>query len=99
MGQYDSLVERQRLLIEAEDWASKTSSIHCHSMNSMWYDDRPDDTANGKSVIDIEYNGGLIKRILDSGKTIYFGERLRGDELIDAYLRVATDTKKGVSSE
>ena len=48
------------------------------------YDNRPEDTANGKSVVDVEYNGGLIKRTLDSGETIYFGERLRGD----AYSRV-----------
>ena len=99
MTEHDWKVERQRKLIAAEEWSRGVKSMHAHSMSSMWYDNRPEDTANGKSVIDIEYNGGLIKRILDSGKTIYFGERLRGDELIDAYLRVATDTKKGVSSE
>lgn len=94
MTQYDSLVEKQRLLIEAEEWAEGTSGIHCHSINSMWYDDRPEDTANGKSVMDITYNSGLIERRLDSGKTIYFGKKLTGDALIQEYLRKRADVRK-----
>jgi len=94
MTQYDSLVEKQRLLIEAEEWAKGTSGIHCHSINSMWYDDRPEDTANGKSVMDITYNSGLIERRLDSGKTIYFGKKLAGDALIQEYLRKRADVRK-----
>ena len=47
----------------------------------MWYDTRPQDT-DGKSVIDIQYNDGLIERRLDNGEIVYFGERLTGDELI-----------------
>jgi hypothetical protein len=94
MTQYDSLVEKQRLLIEAEEWAEGTSGIHCHSISSMWYDNRPEDTANGKSVMDITYNSGLIERRLDSGKTIYFGEKLTGDALIQEYLRKRADVRK-----
>jgi hypothetical protein len=94
MTQYDSLVEKQRLLIEAEEWAKGTSGIHCHSISSMWYDNRPEDTANGKSVMDITYNSGLIERRLDSGKTIYFGEKLTGDALIQEYLRKRADVRK-----
>jgi hypothetical protein len=94
MTQYDSLVEKQRLLIEAEEWAEGTSGIHCHSISSMWYDNRPKDTANGKSVMDITYNSGLIERRLDSGKTIYFGEKLTGDALIQEYLRKRADVRK-----
>ena len=68
MGQFDDKVERQRKLIAAEEWSSKgIKAIHAHSMNSMWYDNRPEDTANGKSVLDVEYNGGLIHRKLDDG--------------------------------
>ena len=93
MTQYDSLVEKQRLLIEAEEWAKGTSNIHCHSINSMWYDNRPEDTANGKSVMDITYNSGLIERRLDSGKTIYFGKKLSGDALIQEYLRKSADAR------
>lgn len=94
MTQYDSLVEKQRLLIEAEEWAKGTSSIHCHSINSMWYDNRPEDTANSKSVMDITYNSGLIERRLDSGKTIYFGKKLAGDALIQEYLRKRADVRR-----
>lgn len=85
MGQYDALVEKRRLLLEAEEWANKTKSIQCHSMSSMWYDDRPQDTADGKSVMDITYNSGLIERRLDSGKVIWFGEKLQGDDLLWYY--------------
>jgi len=94
MGQYDDKVERQRRLIEAEKWSRGVKALHAHSLNSMWYDDRPEDTADGKSVMDIEYNGGLIKRTLDSGETIYFGERLRGDELIREWERHCADKRK-----
>ena len=48
MGQYQDKVERQRLLLEAEEWAKEVRSLHAHSMNSMWYDDRPQDTEDGK---------------------------------------------------
>ena len=88
MSQYDDRVERQRLLLEAEDWAMKTKGIHVHSFTSMWYDDRPQDTMYGKeSVTDIEYNCGIIERHKD-GKHIHtFGKALKGDELLDSYIR------------
>ena len=87
MGQYDYKVERQRILLEAEEWADGIKGLHAHSLNSMWYDNRPQDTENGKGVLDIEYNNGLIKRQLANGKEVLFGEKLVGDALIDAYLR------------
>lgn len=87
MGQFNDRVERQRLLLEAEEWARDVKSMQAHSLNSMWYDDRPQDTADGKGVIDIIYNNGLIKRELADGTKVYFGEKLKGDALIDAYVR------------
>ena len=60
MGQYDYVVEQQRLLLEAEEWAKGVKSIHMHSFNSMWYDDRPEDTENG-AVTDKEYNSGIVE--------------------------------------
>lgn len=90
MTQYDDAVERQRILLEAEEWALGVSGIHVHSLSSMWYDDRPEDTANGKGVTDITYNNGLIERKQD-GKTIhYFGKKLEGDALIDAYTKFSS---------
>ena len=87
MGQYNDRVEKQRLLLEAEVWAKSISGIHAHSMSSMWYDNRPEDTTDGKSVVDTTYNNGLIKRELEDGTKIYFGEKLKGDALVDAYVR------------
>jgi len=86
MSEYDSVVERQRLLIEAEKWASGVRSLHAHQLNSMAYDDRPQDTEDG-GVQDIEYNNGLIVRSKD-GKVIHtFGEKLEGESLLQAYTR------------
>ena len=64
MGQYEDRVERQRNLLQAEEWAKGFSCMHVHSLSSMWYDTRPQDTEDGKMVTDIQYNSGLIKRTL-----------------------------------
>ena len=84
MGQYDSLVERQRVLIKAEQWAIEVKCMHAHSMSSMWYDDRPQDTAKGP-VIDVEYNGGWIDRYKDDVVIHTFGKKFSRSELIDKY--------------
>ena len=86
MGQYNERVERRRLLLEAEEWAKNVSGIHAHSLSSMWYDNRPQDTENGKTVMDKEYNNGLVERTLSNGETFLFTKyELRGDDLISAY--------------
>ena len=85
MGQYDKVVEKQRKKLAAEDWASKVKSIHAHSLSSMYYDDRTEDT-NGKSVTDIEYNSGRIERKLTTGETFIFDKyELKGDALIQSF--------------
>ena len=96
MTQYNDRVERQRLLIEAEDWAKGVKGLHAHSLSSMWYDNRPQDTEGDKSVLDIEYNSGLIKRQTHDGYEVYFGKELKGDALIDAYNKAVhpSDTQK-----
>lgn len=91
MGQYQDLVDKRKLYLEAEKWANKTKSVHCHSISSMWYDSRPEDTADGKPVMDIVYNSGLIERRLSSGKSIYFGKKLEGDDLLWAYTHQGKD--------
>lgn len=84
MTQYNETVERQRLLIEAEKWSQGVKSLHAHSFDSMWYDTR----GNDGSVMDIEYNNGVVKReIRSTGETVYFGEALTGQELLDSYIR------------
>ena len=84
MSQHNEVVERQRQLIAAEKWAKGIKAIHAHSLTSLWYDDR----GNDGSVCDTEYNDGLIERqVRETGESIYFGEKLKGDALIDAYGR------------
>ena len=85
MTEYKERVERQRLLLEAEEWAQGVKGMHAHSLSSMWYDTRPQDTEDGKSVMDITYNSGLIKRRLNDGTEVYFGKELKGDDLIYEY--------------
>ena len=84
MSQYSELVQRQKILIEAEKWALEVKSLHAHSLSSMHYDDRPQDT-DGKSVIDIEYNGGWIERWQNEEHIHTFGKKFSREELIDAY--------------
>ena len=64
MSQYDERVERQRKKLAAEEWGKQAKCVHAHSLSSMWYDTRPEDTAGGKSVIDVEFNNGTVRRTL-----------------------------------
>jgi len=87
MTQYDEVVENQRLLIEAEQWAWGFKSLHIHALDSMWYDDRPEDTADGVSVTDVQYNNGVVIRS-KNGKEIHrFGKAKTGEELVRSYVR------------
>ena len=86
MSQYWERVERQRLLIRAEQWARSVKCIHGHSSNSMWYDE---DGTNTRKVVDVEYNNGTICRTdCETNEDKWFGERLVGEGLIDAYTRL-----------
>ena len=38
MGEFDYRVERQRVLLEAEEWAKGISSVQYHGLTSMWYE-------------------------------------------------------------
>ena len=84
MSEHNEIVERQRLLLEAEAWSRGVKTLHAHGLSSMWYDDR----GNDGSVMDTEYNSGLIKReIVETDEVVYFGKKLTGDALIDQYTR------------
>lgn len=88
MTQYDNTVEKQRIMLLAEEWSMGTKSIHVHSFSSMWYDDHPEDTEGGKNVTDVEYNCGLIKRSQGGKPVRTFGVELKGEALYDAYTRI-----------
>jgi hypothetical protein len=82
MTQYDETVDRQRRLILAEEWASGVKSLHAHSLTSLAYDTR----GNDGSVMDIEYNNGVVKReIRETGEIVFFGEPVTGDELLQFF--------------
>ena len=87
MTEYTEEVEKVKIMRQAEEWAKKSSGLHVHSLSSMYYDNRPQDTQGGKSVTDIEYPTGIIKRY-QNGKHIHtFGSELKGDALYDLYTR------------
>ena len=84
MTQYDDSVERQRRLLLAEEWAKGVKSVHEHSLTSCWYDTR----GNDGSVLDVEYNNGVVMReIKDTGEIVFFGQPLKGDELLSSFGR------------
>ena len=83
MTQYSEVVEYQKDLLEAEEWSKQVAAIHSHCFNSMWYDDRPQDTANRAGVTDIEFNDGTIKRLQKGIHIHTFGTPLTGAALVD----------------
>jgi len=84
MTQFNNRVEKQRLKIEAEEWAIGVKSLHGHSLNSLWYADGRSDG----SVLDIMYNDGSVERqITSTGETVILGERLEGQDLVNSYTR------------
>tara|TARA_E500000318_G_scaffold98998_1_gene100736 strand:- start:481 stop:750 length:270 start_codon:yes stop_codon:yes gene_type:complete len=85
--QYKDKVEQHALLLEAEAWAKGIRSYHYHNLSSMWYEIRPEDTADGKYVRDTQYNDESIERELEDGTIVYLGEKLTGDKLINKYLK------------
>ena len=82
MTEYTDMIESKRKEILAEKWARGVQHIHVHSLKSMWYETRPQDTDSG-NVIDITYNDGTIERELKSGEIIYMVDnKLTGNELV-----------------
>ena len=61
MTQYNDRVQKQRDLLKAEEWAKQVKSIHAHSISSMFYDTRPQDTEDGKSVMIFNITVDLLK--------------------------------------
>ena len=71
MTQYKDKVELQKKILAAEEFADNIKGIQIHRMNSMWYDDRPQDTEK-HSVTDTEYMSGKIERTLHDGTKVVF---------------------------
>ena len=87
VSQFDHIVEKQRLRLEAEEWAKQIKSVHVHQLKSCWYDDRPQDTDDG-SVTDIQYNSVIVVRH-KNGKVIHtFGKPKKGASLILSLIHI-----------
>ena len=55
--------------------------MHIHLLQ-CWYDTR----GNDGSVLDIEYNNGVVQReIKETGETVFFGEPLKGEDLLQLF--------------
>tara|TARA_S200000501_G_C20577923_1_gene635900 strand:+ start:492 stop:779 length:288 start_codon:yes stop_codon:yes gene_type:complete len=93
MTQYNERVDQQRKLLKAEELADNITNIHVHSLNSMWYDDRPQDTEN-HSVTDIDYLSGKIERTLHDGTKIVLVEGATGNDLVSKVEASLTDSGK-----
>ena len=84
MSQYNDRVEKQRLKLEAEEWAKGVKALHAHSLNSMYYAEGRDDG----SVVDVQYNDGSVRRTISAtNEVVILGKSLRGEELINEYVR------------
>lgn len=87
MTEYTEMVDKFAKAIEAEEWNQKSTGLHMHALQSMWYE--TDETRahfNNGMVQDISYPDGRIERF-QKGELIHiFGEKLEGEELLNAYL-------------
>lgn len=84
--EYSHLVEKQRMMLEAEKWSQRCRSLHTFNTKNckVWYETRPDDG----NVTDVEFNSGLIERTISETKeVVYLGKELRGEDLLDRYER------------
>ena len=90
MTQFKNKVELQKKILAAEEFADNIKGIQIHRMSSMWYDDRPQDTAK-HSVTDIEYMSGKIERTLHDGTRIVLVEGATGESLVSKIEAQLTD--------
>tara|TARA_B000000609_G_scaffold153515_1_gene142079 strand:- start:40 stop:384 length:345 start_codon:yes stop_codon:yes gene_type:complete len=90
MSQYKDKVELQRKILAAEKYSDSIKGMQVHSMSSMWYDNRPQDTEK-HSVTDIEYMSGKIERTLHDGTKVVLVEAETGAKLVDKIEAQLTD--------
>ena len=72
MTEYKERVNMQKKILLAEEYRDTVMCLHAHSLSSMWYDKRPQDTANGKGVVDVQFMDGRIERTLKNGKRLHW---------------------------
>ena len=89
MTEYTKMVEDHQIRMDAIEWSKGVQTIHGHSLSSMYYDTRPQDTEGGKAVTDVELNNGVVKRYQNEKLIHTFGTELKGEELTEQYIRLA----------
>ena len=94
MTEYNDKVELQRQILKAEDYVNRPTSIHAHSLPSMWYEteDTVKDVADG--VMDIQYMDGRVERTLKNGKKYILVEGKKGADLVQEVTRQLADSGK-----
>lgn len=88
MTEFTWKVERQRLMLEAEEWARGVVQVHIFDTNTTQVGyDYPNPMRCGY-VTDTSYNDGTVLReVHGTGAKMMFGEKLQGEALLEKYLR------------
>jgi len=88
MTEFTSAVLKQKLILEAEEWARGVVQVHIFNTdNTQVGYDYPNPMRCGY-VTDTTYNDGTILReVHSSGAKMMFGEKLQGEALLQKYLR------------
>jgi hypothetical protein len=94
MTQFNDKVERQRLLLAAEEKRDNVTNIHAHRLDSMWYETEETRAQTKDGVMDITYMDGRIERTLKDGSKVLLVEGKTGDDLIQEVSRQITDSGK-----
>ena len=89
MTEFSDIVEKQRVILEAENLRDTVENIHLHGLSSMWYDNRPQDTEGSKMVTDITYMDDRIERTLPDGTIILMQQGLKGEEWLRKVERIS----------
>lgn len=89
MTEFSDIVEKQRVILEAENLRDTVENIHLHGLSSMWYDNRPQDTEDNKMVTDITYMDDRIERTLPDGTIILMQQGLKGEEWLRKVERIS----------
>ena len=91
LTEFSTIVEFQRTRLAAEKWADTVETVHVHSLKSMWYENEKSlKDFEGGAVTDPSYCDGHIERYQNGKHIRTFGRKLKGEELLEAYISKAT---------
>ena len=95
MTQYDDKIEKQKLLLAAEDMKDEVTQIHAHKLTSMYYETELSILYfEIGGVTDVNYMDGRIERTRADGTKYVLVEGKTGNELIQEITRRLQDSGK-----